>query len=152
MKGILTLFLLLPGLIWGAFTELQIDTLQQICSYFKVDSNLMLAIAEQESDYNWEAIGNSGEVGAFQVKPGTFIWLRDSIAARYELGNLEGVSVEKFKKTPVRQMEASVLFVRWLQDQYQEEESLMQLVLMRYNASSNKEAYAEEVLKIYQGL
>jgi len=137
-----------------AFSETDVRYLRQICNYLQVDYRLMLAIAEQESDYNWSAIGNHGELGAFQVKPGTFLWLRDKVAKSYGLGNLEGVSAEVFYTNHIRQMEAATLYVRWLMDQYPEldkDEKTIQ-VLLRYNASSRKDQYATEVMMIYKEL
>jgi hypothetical protein len=153
MKHIFTaLFIVLfsLSLFAGGFSDEDMAYLYKVCSRFNIDIQFMVAIAMEESNINFHARGNSGEVGAFQVKPSTFRWLRDTVTKLYPQSNLTRWQQDQHLLISHRcQIEAACLFVAWLKDTY----GLAPYhVLVRYNASYRKYEYAEEVMTTYHEL
>lgn len=152
MKYLVFIFIILfsCSLFSGEFSEQDMAYLSKVCARFGIDIQFMVAIAINESNINFHARGNSGEVGAFQVKPSTFRWLRDTVTKLYPQSNLARWDEDNHLLISHRcQIEAACLFVAWLRDTY----SLTPYhVLIRYNASYRKFEYAEEVMTTYHEL
>jgi soluble lytic murein transglycosylase-like protein len=145
---------LLISVLFGRvlFSEDIVNEIKNESDLLELDYRLILAIAEVESDFRWNVIGGSGEVGPFQIKKDTFMWLRSKVVKLYNQSTLSQNNFVYFHMTDTRlsktiHIKSVCLFIRWLLDQ---ENGNLELALQRYNGSFRKIDYAKDVLKEYE--
>ena len=59
-----------------------------LAGHHGVDPAYMLCLAEHESDYRQEAIGQAGEIGVFQILPSTGAWFASKSGLSGDLTDL----------------------------------------------------------------
>lgn len=91
--------------------------LQETCGEYGIDCGVMLAMAEQESNFDPEGVGEEGELGMWQIKPST--------AAEAE--EKEGRRLNLFK--PEDNAKAAVILLSGYVEKY----GTMEKALMAYN-------------------
>lgn len=63
--------------------------MQELCEKYGVDYSLMLAMAEQESNFEIESVGDAGELGMWQIKPSTAAEAEEVLGRRLNLFKAE---------------------------------------------------------------
>jgi hypothetical protein len=152
------LFIIILGILVSGvfgkvfFDNLTIDIIKLESSKLDLDYRFILAIADVESDFRWNVRGKSGEVGPFQIKKDTYMWLRNTVTKKYPQSTLKQHDFVYFFLTDTQlsktiHIKSVCLFIRWLLDQ---EDGNLELSLQRYNGSYRKDEYAKEVLNEYE--
>lgn len=121
-----------------------VPLIQQVCSRFGVDSDLVKAVIQVESNYQPRAISPKGARGLMQLMPAT--------AARYGVKRIFD---------PQQNVEGGVRYLRDLLDLFNSD---LELVLAAYNAGENRvlqmngipnfketQNYVRKVLALYRG-
>lgn len=100
-----------------------------------VDSNLLRAIARQESAFQTKAISSAGALGLMQVMPATGKIAVRRGALKKHIGSDLGQAIKKDLHTPERNIEIGAFHLSWLLDRYDNQRPL---AIAAYNAGESR--------------